>query len=462
MQRDYRGNLGYEWGKNSLEISVERFESYNNYVPILLNVNGTGMDKPADINTFTETVSEVPKNNRDAYVFTLNLKDLTSYLVGIKTTAYFQKLNKGFEYYNNVTKIYSGKHKYLTDAWGVSVQSDFLFNLNHFVSLGVDFDKIKMNKEDFSPISGVRNYNDGGQETWAIFIQDEWTIIPKMTLTAGLRQSFIKLKLDRDTANPNRVKSVNYSNLVGSIGLVYRFTEEFMGRALFSQGFKAPNLTQMLMGSGVIIPNPDLKPEESNNFEIGVRYDTGNFNVDATAFYNIFKNGIINPVVQTNPTRYQGKNVSEAKSWGMELSGAYAFPNTGFSIYGNINYLVYETEDSGFKTRHNSRSPFWGTLGTAWEKDFGMDKNFFVDLNYMTGQGAYTLTPAGAIEHKTKSWNIANLSLGISGGEKLRYNATLSFRNIFDSWYQISAPYSPSSPLPEAGFHMILAVGIDF
>jgi hemoglobin/transferrin/lactoferrin receptor protein len=460
-QRNYRGHIGYEWDKGSVQFTVDHFESLNNYVPV--EIKPHGRQGPANLNTFTGLVSEVPDNDRDAYVLNFNLNNLSDNLVDLKFMVYYQELFKTFQYYNYISKLYTNKHKYTHDAYGGSIQSDWRFFDDHYVTFGIEYDNIKMGKYDHNLQNGTHALSEGGQKTWALYLQDEWTIVPAFTLTAGLRQSNVELFLDRETARPDRVGTKKYSNVVGSLGMVFRVNEELALRAIFSQGYKVPNITQMMIGTGIIIPNMRLKPETSNNYEIGARYNSGNLNVDAAIFYNIFKDGIINETVQLNPLVVQAKNVSEIKSYGAELGADYSFSNTGFGIYGNVNVLVFETQDdNGFKTKRNSRSPGWGTLGLTYEDDFWDEMTWFADLNAMKGVGSYSLRASGLVEHRTDSWEIANFTIGVTGGEKIKRHLTISLRNIFDRWYQVASPFSPSSPLPEAGFHVVVAAGVEF
>jgi hemoglobin/transferrin/lactoferrin receptor protein len=455
-QRSFRGVAGYEWHNGAFEFTAERYRGKNNYTPVIADTDGRF--RPAEPHERT-TVSEVPRNDRDAYVGTLNLRNLTENLANLKTTVYYQELTKGFDYYNYNTGIYSGRHNYIHTAHGGSVQSDWNLFDKHLLTVGVDYDDISMKKLDYIPV----NTSDGGQRTVAIFAQDEWRFMPDWTLTAGVRQTWVKTALESDTANPARVASKSYSNLVSSAGIVYQGIDNLALRGLYSQGFKVPNLTQMLIGSGVIIPNPELEPEKSNNFEIGARYNIQNLNVDVAVFYNTFKNGIINEIVSTGPTRWKAMNVDKATSWGAEIAADYTFANTGLSVYGNLNLLRFETEDkTGFKTRHSSRSPVWGTLGTGWETTVGSGYTLFTDANMMFGSGAYTQKANGTISDRTDAWKTFNVSIGLAGGAERKYNVTLSLRNLFDKYYQVASPFSPSSPIGEPGFHAVLSAGVEF
>lgn len=256
------------------------------------------------------------------------------------------------------------------------------------------------------------------------------------------------------------------SKMVGSVGLVYTGIEDVALRALFSQGFRIPSLTELYIGKGTILPrNPDLEPEKSDNYEIGARYSANGWNVDTAVFYSRIKNAINS--VQVGPSQWRSENVAKAESYGIELVVDYTFVEFGLTPYISANYLRYEIEDStGFKTHHTSRSPLWGTGGLKWEHDLN-GLTFFVDGNIQTGKGAYNLEHNlrdGQITEKSKtdSWYTANLSLGFEGGVTRKYNVALNLRNLLDEYYQIAGPYSASNTIPEPGFHAVFTFGVEF
>jgi hemoglobin/transferrin/lactoferrin receptor protein len=271
--------------------------------------------------------------------------------------------------------------------------------------------------------------------------------------------------MSKNTSAPDKEDESSDRNMVGSIGLVYSGVQNTAFRALVSQGYRSANLTQMFVGSGVIIPNPELKPEKSNNFEIGARFDNGILVTDLALFHSRFKDGIAYEVVDPNASSltYNTKNVDKVKSWGLEWGVDVNIPETGFTPYGTLNLLRYETEDAdGFKTKHASRPTAWGSLGLKWEKEILENGTLFADANVLMSEGAYTRNPDGTKKDKTDSWQTANFTIGLIGGEEHKYNVSLSLRNIFDEDYQIAAPFSPSSPLPEPGFHTVLSFGYEF
>ncbi len=459
-QRDYRGQLGYEWEKGSVSFIAERFEGKYNYTPLMDNPNGDGTDIPAPPNK-RATISEVPKDDRNSYTLNLHLKDISKNFVNFRATGYLQDLDKGFDYYNYTTGIYSGKHTYEHEAFGGMLQTDWLLFDDHFVSVGLDYDNITMTKRDY--LAAGNQQSEGYNRVLAAFIQDEWTIIDGLTLTAGLRQTWNDSALTKDTKTPSNEDDSSDSKLVGSVGLVYTGFEGIALRALFSQGYKLPTLTDMYVGSAVIEPNPDLKPEKSDNYEIGVRYNDYGLNVDLAAYYSKFKNGIARKTVSTSPTKYRPENLTKAVSYGLELQADYQVGQTGFTPYLTGNLLRYQTEDAnGFKTYHSSRSPAWGSLGVKWEQDVLNGAVLFTDLNVQAGKGAYTEEPNGNEHHRTKGWYTANWSVGLEGPVEYKYKVALSVRNLFDEYYQIASPYLASNPIPEPGMHAVINFEYEF
>ncbi len=78
-----------------------------------------------------------------------------------------------------------------------------------------------------------------------------------------------------------------------SAGMSYNFTEDFKGRASYATGFRTPTgaeiageYTPVLTPNSITRGNPDLDPETSEQFEIGVTYAMDNYFLDVAFFDN--------------------------------------------------------------------------------------------------------------------------------------------------------------------------------
>ena len=96
-----------------------------------------------------------------------------------------------------------------------------------------------------------------------------------------------------------------------------------VGVRQYAHGFRSPPYGDVNVGftnlqSGyTVIPNPDLKPETSNGFELGVRFVDAAFYAGLTGYYNDYKDFIESLVLVSAPTEmpmvFQSRNVSDAR-----------------------------------------------------------------------------------------------------------------------------------------------------
>lgn len=196
-------------------------------------------------------------------------------------------------------------------------------------------------------ISDISRYN------WALFAEDEWQIVDQFALTAGVR-------MDKDENFGNHFSPRLYG--------VWNPTGNWTVKGGVSTGFRAPDLRQTIPGWGQVsrggnmYGNPDLKPEKSINYEMGVHYslDSG-FQAGATVFYNDFKDKITRvacPLTQctdgknsfgSDPTTYL--NVDKAITQGIELSMTWPITDH-WSLTGNYTFT-----DSEQKSGENKGQP---------------------------------------------------------------------------------------------------------
>jgi outer membrane receptor protein involved in Fe transport len=130
-----------------------------------------------------------------------------------------------------------------------------------------------------------------------------------------------------------------------------------------------------------------------------------------------------------------------------------------------MTLLNYRTEDprTGFKTNHNGQASRWGKLGLKYEGAIADSALLFADLNAVLSGGAHieTMSAAGvrSASNFRKAFQTANLSFGVEGtAPYFKYNASISLRNIFNQYYN---PVT-ASPMPEPGFNVIAAFGLEF
>ncbi|OCG00891.1 TonB-dependent receptor domain-containing protein [Gilliamella sp. wkB112] len=203
---------------------------------------------------------------------------------------------------------------------------------------------------------------------YALFSEDELSILENWNLTLGLRYN----------------KDENYgSNWNPRVYSVWNIDDNFTLKGGYSTGYATPNLRSVVSDwgqgtggwkyDGIVLGNPNLKPEKSNNFEIGIGY-TNDYGIDAsaTAFYTKYKDKIqtqticqgdagskkcgIAGVKRKYDLVQTRENVDKADLKGLELS--FKTPLfTNFSLSSNYSWTKTEQKSGVNKGKPLNRTP---------------------------------------------------------------------------------------------------------
>jgi hemoglobin/transferrin/lactoferrin receptor protein len=170
-----------------------------------------------------------------------------------------------------------------------------------------------------------------------LFAQDEirmdegrWSVIP------ALRLNYYDLSPRPDALyradNPHvPVVGLNDVSLSPKLGLTWQASASLAGFFQYSNGFRAPPPEDVNIGLELplfnvrAVPNPDLKPEQSNGFELGARWNSPALSLTASGYYNDYHDFIeskvnlgADPVTQV--ILFQSQNIASARIYGTEVS----------------------------------------------------------------------------------------------------------------------------------------------
>jgi hemoglobin/transferrin/lactoferrin receptor protein len=126
----------------------------------------------------------------------------------------------------------------------------------------------------------------------------------KIVINDGLRFQYVSLHstiIDNTFFNlpVTDIKQTPFA-VTGNLGLVYMPKTNFRLSTNFSSGFRAPNIddaARVFESSTalkrVIVPNSEIEPEYTYNFDLGLNYTIpGKARFEVTAFYTLFRNAI--------------------------------------------------------------------------------------------------------------------------------------------------------------------------
>ncbi len=148
----------------------------------------------------------------------------------------------------------------------------------------------------------------------AAYFQDEILLLRSLKLDIGLRYDAQRI-----------VDLPAWESVSPKLGLVFLAGPATSLRASVGRGFRAPSIAELYVNAGTpylpIVPNPDLKPERSWSFEVGLtHFFSDNFMLDCALFQSDLSNLIEAGFDSTGGNlRIMFNNVSRARVQGGEI-----------------------------------------------------------------------------------------------------------------------------------------------
>ncbi|MCP4203961.1 MAG: TonB-dependent hemoglobin/transferrin/lactoferrin family receptor [bacterium] len=213
----------------------------------------------------------------------------------------------------------------------------------------------------------------------------------RLNLTPGLRYDHLDLSIEdqdpiflsgnRGTPPPVELKE---GALSPKLGLVASLGNRITLHAQYAHGFRAPPYSAVnsgfthLAGGQTRLPNPELRPESSDGFELGLRGSARRTSFSVTAFSNNYRDFIELVVLGLNPatglTEFQQQNVTRARISGLE---AAAQVNLGSQWELRTSAAYIEGQDRSQSAPLNSIHPPQFVLGLARESS---DRSWHMEI----------------------------------------------------------------------------------
>ncbi|MFJ3045792.1 TonB-dependent receptor domain-containing protein [Herbaspirillum chlorophenolicum] len=240
---------------------------------------------------------------------------------------------------------------------------------SHWMVLGGQWSEGKLTDQNPGLRTGINQSFRITQK--ALFVEDEWKLSDAWSLTGGLR-------LDNHEIYGNHWSPRLYS--------VWHTTDNLTIKGGISRGFRAPDIRTIAPGyayttggagctygptgtCGVIIGDPNLKPETSTSYELGALWDNkAGLSGGATLFYTDFKDKVSNALVynadgsiarwsqDSNYRLWYSYNVDRATIKGVELTGRWQ-ATSRLALKSNYTYTDSRQKGGNYDGYALARTP---------------------------------------------------------------------------------------------------------
>ncbi|QPC42403.1 TonB-dependent receptor [Kaustia mangrovi] len=278
------------------------------------------------------------------------------------------------------------------------------------------------------------------------FGEAQWEMTRWLTLEGNLRYDYYRADPDNSDF-PNK----KGGRLSPSSSITITPYEGLQIFGAYTEGWRPPSLRETSAGleNGYLVPNPDLDPETSRNFEFGVNLlrndvflDGDNLRFKAVRFSNNYEDYIARARLPFAGARYTWVNIDRAKFRGYELSAAYdagfAFVEAGFTKYDKVEFCqsgVCSLDGIGTDYGIQNMPPKYSGHVTAGVRLLDRRLTLGGQAYYFGKRyGGYDQAPGAFV---LPVYYTANAIFDIFAGYEINQNARLDFsiENLTDRYY---------------------------
>jgi iron complex outermembrane receptor protein len=389
--------------------------------------------------------------------WTYRVEQLSPLVQEVKLQGYWDKVDHLMDNHLRASMM-SMSSKAKTQVYGVKASTSLAVGTGVLTS-GIDY--YNRNWDVMNSIPDVYVDNVG------VFAEYDLSVAESLLLEGGLRGDLTWVEPTHSHTATPLPGSADFAEVGGNLQLTWKPTtgvELFTGIA---RGVRTPDPEELyidrpyepmmaMMEQEPWIGNPDLKPTKNYEADLGVKYASGRYFINASVFYSYltdFINITSRPLsMKQNIMTYE--NVT-ATMWGSELGAQYALPADLF-LKGSLSYVEGENRDG-----HRPLSeipPLHGSIGARYDNGTA-----FVEVteNLSARQGR---RDSVLQEQATASYATTELKAGY------RYKAISLYagiNNMFDAYYHSYLSYqrniySTGVKVPENGrtFYVTIAYNL--
>ena len=231
-----------------------------------------------------------------------------------------------------------------------------------------------------------------------------------------------------------------YDDWIGQLGLVYKLNPQVHLVGSISEGFRAPNLDDLMANNpnvlqqGQSLPSLGLSPENSVNYEVGLKADYDRWRSQMFVYWMDLGDNLVS--IQTEPNTFATAN-QDSTVQGFEFAGEWLW-NAGWSVYGNFWYTYGRNRVT--RAPLSRIPPMQGIAGIRYRAPYR--SAYFTFYTWMSDRQD-RLDPVRDVTDEripiggTPGFATLNLRAGRVFGQHKQHHLSLSLENLADQPYLV-------------------------
>lgn len=281
------------------------------------------------------------------------------------------------------------------------------------------------------------------RRVWGLFMQDQYSVNEKLTVTAGLR--FDSYDDVGSAASPR-------------LAAVYRVDEKHTVKAQYARAFRPPTfLETSTKNNPVVIGDPDIESELIDNYELGYIYNDGTNMLRAT----LFRAELSDLIVLDSTTNHYA-NEGKVNVLGSELEYSRKF-SSKLRLDSTLSYV--EAKEAGSDVHVADVAHLIGNLGLVYRP--WMDYVFSAQYRYVSERERAENDPRDNLD----GYDLVDATAGVENLWVTGFSLRGGVKNLFDADVRYPSPMVsfggsviPSYPedYPRPGREYWVEMGFEF
>lgn len=272
------------------------------------------------------------------------------------------------------------------------------------------------------------------------FLNWDVLLTNRLDATAGVRYESVETAGTPVVQNTPVFINPSYDDWVGQIGLVYELSPCLHLVGSISEGFRAPNLDDLMANNpnvlqqGQSLPSLGLMSEHSINYELGVKTDLDRLRTQTFVYWIDLQDNIVS--ITTAPNTFASAN-QDSFVQGVEFNGEYLLDH-GWAVYGNFWY----TYGKNLVTQAplSRVPPSQGILGLRYREP--SSRSYYAMYTWMSDRQDRLDTVRDVTDERipiggTPGFATLNMRAGRTFGCCHQHRLSISLENITDQQYLV-------------------------